>query len=364
MPQELTNPNNVPVTYSLSGADTTYVSIDASTGAITLNENTPLGQEIVFRVVATSSETTLYNQKSVYYDVNLYYEKSAAPISWPYPSMNISIGSSYPYKRAPQTLNNQENVPVTYSVHEEDATNFSFNTTNGEITLNRNTQILRSDGIRITATSSETPLYTQTSVTYNLKASGAKKESIDWPKSTYNLGLSSADLPYTGSPLTIDNPDNVPVTYSLSGAGSTNLSINETTGDITIPSGFPIEQCVKVNVKAEAPLTVGYKKTSVYYGLTICPELYFYTESITRDVSYDELPVTFDFSQYLANPADIYVQYTLPNQSSWPLDRYTGILTLTKDNVTKGSTYNVMVRVAEQQLPYRHPSLTMTLNIR
>ena len=269
MPQELINPNNVPVTYSLSGADTTYVSIDASTGAITLNENTPLGQNVVFRVVATSSETELYKQKSVYYDVNLYCEKPSAPISWPAATKNLDI-SSY------------------------------------------------------------------------------------------------SDLPYIYTPQALNNPRNLSITYSVD---SSQVGINQNTGEITIPSGFPTGQKVTVNVGAQSQATAEFKSTYVSYKLNITvtqsvPDLYFSPESTTMSISYDnDLPVTLDFSQYLVNPGNVWVMYSLPNQQWWSYDWNAGTVTLDENKVAKGITYDVRVLAIEQQEPYRKPSFTMTLNV-
>lgn len=274
VPQALTNPNNVPVTYSLSGADTTYVSIDASTGAITLNENTPLGQEIVFRVVATSSETPLYNQKSVYYIVQVYCEKPVARIGWTSATKSLNLNASgLPYTGTPQSLENPDSVPVTYSLSGTDTTNLSINQSTGEITIPSTFTTNQSVTVNVVAQSQETAEYKSTSAYYALTIYVTKQ--LEDPQIRYRkvdrkyVDTQYSALPYTTIPQELTNPNNVPVTYSLSGADETYVSIDSSTGAITLNKNTPIRSAESFRVVATSSQTEQYKQKSVYYIVQI-----------------------------------------------------------------------------------------------
>ena len=121
----LINPYSVPVTYTTTEAE--YVSVNPTTGVVTLLINPSVKQEV--NIYATFAGNEFYLPKQVRYTLNVYPRRSTATLVWNKSSFIATIGETNVF---PEIIN-PDNLTLNY--YSSDDTKATVNLLNGNVTL-------------------------------------------------------------------------------------------------------------------------------------------------------------------------------------------------------------------------------------
>ncbi len=288
----LSNEHRVSVSYSSSEPSVATVDED---GAVTLIS---AGTTII---VATSWETEVYSECSVYYTLTVV--RSGNGLAWSADEASVTIGGEYSLP----TLSNPNNLDITYSSSDEGVATIDAS---GTVT------IVAGGTAVISATSAETNVYEAGTVSYTLTV-GKSSEGISWSAATCSVTMGSSSNSYP----TLVNPAGRAVTYSSS---DTSVATIDSNGSVTLAgAGSTI-------IGASSDETGMYLASSAYYVLVV-------TRSANGLAwSASEASVTIGGNNSfptLSNPHKLDVSYSSSNTSVATISK-TGTVTILAGGTT------------------------------
>ena len=289
----LTNPNNLPVTFTSS--DETVATVDSSSGIVTT-----LLKSGTTTITATFAGDDQYEAGSASYGLTV--AKGEAYLAFSETSASATFGVDF---YAPSLVNSLE-LPVTYA--SSDATVATVNASTGEVTL------LKSGSTTITATFAGNDQYEAVSASYDLTVA----------KGDVYLGFDIYDnyakYGETFTTPTLENSLELPVTYASS--DETVATVNASTGD------------VKLLKSGNTTITVTfagndqYEAASTSYSLTI--------EKGDANLAFDAYDVSTKIGESfttptLSNPLKLPVTYASSDETVATVNASTGEVTLVSD---------------------------------
>ena len=245
---QLTNPDNVPVTYSSS--NTEVAEVNASTGAVTLHK---AGTAIITAAFAGNDD---FKAASVSY--TLIVQKISAAISFPQQEYTVSTKEAF---EAPKASTTPEGLTLTYSSSDETVAKVDAKT--GAVT------ILKIGETTISAEFAGNDIYNAVSGSYKLTVVKADVE-LSFPQQTYTATYGE---PFSAP--TLKNDSKLEVTYSSSNTKV--ATVDAKTGAVTILAAG------KTTITAEFAGNEQYEATKASYELTVESETINKEEPVTVD---------------------------------------------------------------------------------
>ena len=344
------------VTYSLSGVDAAFFSINATTGVVTIN-NTPdyeTKSTYTFNVKA-SDPTGEFNIQTVTLSVN-----DLPPVITSSTTASVNEGVAAGTAVYTAVAADPAGGTVIYSLTGLDAASFSINSITGVVTINN------------------APDYeTKSSYSFSVKASDPTGEfniqavtlSVnDLPPvitssttASVNEGVAAGTVVYTAIAA---DPAGGTVIYSLTGLDAASFSINSITGVVTINNAPDYETKSSYNFTVRASdLSGASSAQAVMLSVNDLPPVI--TSPTTASVNTGVSAGTTVYTAVAADPAGGTVTYSLSgtDAASFTINASTGVVTInnTPDFETK-SSYSFNIKASDPSGAFNTKAVTVTVN--
>ena len=257
----LTNPNNLPVTYSSSNEDLALV--DENTGEVAIGDD---AGDVT--ITASFAGNGVYEAGSANYIIHILAKTTPALSFTPTTATAVAGAEEF----TPPTLNNPAGLTVTYSSSDDEVALVDENT--GYVVIgNAGTAV-------ITATFAGNTQYNATSASYTITVTKAP-HGLAWSTSQYEYYYLVSNEDPTEPELV--NPNNLPVTYSSS--DETVATVNAETGELTLVG--PGNCYIEVKTDGDASHVAGSKDYHVFVQAD--PAIYRLVTDDTKLKAGDEL---------------------------------------------------------------------------
>ena len=270
------------VTYSLSGTGSENFSV-SSDGTVTLVSALDYQNATAYEITLTASdgdnsvsETFTINVGDINEVPTLTTTLAAASFA-----ENVAIGTTI----ATSSASDPESSTISFSLSGSGSDNFSVDA-NGSVTLANNLDYETATSYTITLTASDGTNSVQETITINV--SDVFESGINNLSTTLaNGGAAIAESSGSGTVVassSINNPDGETITYSLSGTGSENFSV-DSSGNVTTNASFDYETAQSYTLTLTA--TAGSTSVTDNFTVNIANEIEFTSGLLRYSAAYN-----------------------------------------------------------------------------
>ena len=229
------DPESSTITYSLSGTGSSNFSVDAN-GKVTVASSLDYETTTSYSLTLTASDGTNSTQETITFNITDV-DEFALALSSTSPSINegVSTGTQV----ATSTLTQQDSAAVTYSLSGTNSNKFAISNT-GVITTAAAMDYETTSSYSLTVTVTDgTNTDTET---INITINDLLLTPLQPHLLTVGAAFSESSSSGTASVATssINNPDSETITYTLSGTGSSNFSV-DSSGNVTTNATLDFE---------------------------------------------------------------------------------------------------------------------------
>ena len=344
------------VTYSLvAGGDAAAFSINASTGAVTINNAPDFETKNSYSFTVQASDGALVSTKAVTLSVN-----NLAPVISSGAAVTVNEGVAAGTIVYTAAAVDPAGGAVTYSlVAGGDAAAFSINASTGAVTINTAPDFETRSSYGFTVRASDGTLASTKAVT--LTVNNLAPVITSGATASVNESVAAGAIVYTAAAA---DPAGGAVTYSLvAGGDATAFAINASTGAVTINAmpDFETKSSYSFTVRASDATLVSTQAVTLTV-INVAPVI---VSAATANVNENVAAGTAVYTAVAADPAGSTVTYSLVaggDAAAFSINSSTGAVTINNspDFETK-SSYNVTVRASDSS--EASSTQTVTVNV-
>jgi T1SS-143 domain-containing protein len=349
------DPGGGVVTYSLSGTDAAAFTINASTGAVTINNSPDFETKASYNFTVNASDASgLLNTEAVTVGVNDLPPVISSPAT---ASVNEGVAGGATVYTA--VAADPAGGTVTYSLSGADASAFTINASTGAVTIKASPDFETKSSYSFNVVASDASAHSN-SEAVTLTVNDLAPVISSSATASVNEGVAGGSAVYTA---VAADPGGGTVTYSLTGTDASAFTINASTGVVAIKASpdFETKSSYSFNVVASDPSAHSNAEAVTLTVNDLAPAI---SSAATAAVNEGAAGGSTVYTAIAADPAGGTVTYSLSgaDASAFTINASTGAVTINNspDFETK-SSYNFTVNASDASGLFNTEAVTVNI---